>query len=312
MHRAFALRSVLRQTRPDVALSFMTTSNVLLALAASRMKGVATVGSERIHPPQYPLGMIWEGLRVLFYSHLDAIVAVSYESAEWLRRNAGAGRVHLIPNSATWPLQEQPPFLPPPVRSGKSRLLLAVGRFSQQKGFDLLILSFSRLAIEFPNWRLVILGDGPDRLTLAKQLELSGLNSRVALPGRVGNVGQWYAASDLYVMSSRFEGFPNTLVEAMAHGLAAVSFDCDTGPRDIIRHGVDGLLVQNGDIEALTSALRQLMGDDGLRQQYSAKAVEVREKFSLEKISSMWESLFMNLKKNNQKNKLLEKLRLKK
>jgi glycosyltransferase involved in cell wall biosynthesis len=96
-------------------------------------------------------------------------------------------------------------------------------------------------------------------------------------------------------MSSRFEGFPNTLAEAMAHGLPAVSFDCDTGPRDIIRHEVDGLLVPPGDLDALTEALARLMADDALRQQYAARAVEVRQRFSMERVAGMWETLFEEL-----------------
>jgi glycosyltransferase involved in cell wall biosynthesis len=106
-------------------------------------------------------------------------------------------------------------------------------------------------------------------------------------------MGDWYGRADLYVMSSRFEGFPNTLAEAMAHGCAVVSFDCDTGPRDLIRQEQDGLLVTPaGDVAALTQALDRLMGDDSERQRIAAHAVEVRERYSMGKILSLWDSLF--------------------
>ncbi len=108
-----------------------------------------------------------------------------------------------------------------------------------------------------------------------------------------GNVGDWYQRADLYVMSSRFEGFPNTLVESMAHECAAVSYDCDTGPRDIIRHGVDGLLVSPvGDVPALAEALHQLMQDDEVRQRMRQRAIEIRERYSLKAILTLWDKLF--------------------
>jgi glycosyltransferase involved in cell wall biosynthesis len=105
-------------------------------------------------------------------------------------------------------------------------------------------------------------------------------------------VGEWYERADLYVMTSRFEGFPNTLAEAMAQGLPAISFDCNTGPREIIRHEVDGLLVPPGDTVGLKFALDRLMGDSILRAQFATRAVEARERFSMERIARMWEALF--------------------
>ena len=105
-------------------------------------------------------------------------------------------------------------------------------------------------------------------------------------------MGEWYERVDVYVMGSRFEGFPLTLAEALVHGLPAVSFDCDTGPRDIIRPEVDGLLVPPGNVDALTAALDQLMADASLRVQFATRAVEARQRFSMERIARMWEELF--------------------
>ena len=293
--RVLALRRVLQKVQPDVALAMMSTANMLLALAAIGLKGMITIGSERIYPPRIPLGRAWEFLRSYLYGHLQAMVALSSESAAWLAQHTRARHIPVIPNAVTWPLPLQQPKLPVPERAAGQYTLLAVGRLADQKGFDLLIPAFQHIAADFPSWHLRILGDGFDRAKLQAQITSLGMESRISLPGRAGNVGQWYEAADMYVMSSRFEGFPNTLVEAMAHGLPAVSFDCDTGPRDIIRHEVDGLLVSAGDSQALEQALRRLMADENLRKQFANRAIEVRERFSMERIAGKWESLFEEL-----------------
>lgn len=291
--RLIALRRVLHQFRPDIALGMMTTANVLLALVMSGLPQLRAIGSERTHPPQCPLGVLWEGLRRLSYGRLDAVTALTCESAVWLKNHTGARQVPVIPNAAIWPLPMQLPRITPESICQSERLIvLTVGRASEEKQFGLLLEVFHSLADQYPSWDLVILGEGPQRPALQAQARMARLEQRVFLPGRAGNVGEWYERADLYVMSSRFEGFPNTLAEAMAHGLAAVSFDCDTGPRDIIRHEVDGLLVPPGDVAGLTAALNLLMSNVALRRRFAKRAVEVRERFSMERIAGMWEELF--------------------
>ncbi len=297
LRRVLALRRVLRLVQPDVAVSMMSVSNILLALAAYGLRCLVTIGSERVHPPQFPLSAIWETLRSFFYGRLDVVVALTAESATWLNRYTRAAKVVIIPNIATYPLSVQSPRVTPPVKAGNDRLLLSVGRLTPQKNFGRLITTFQGLAAVFPNWRLAILGEGPLRSELAAQIKIAGLVKRILLPGRVGNIGDWYEAADLYVMTSSYEGFPNALVEAMAYGLPGVSFDCDTGPRDIIRQEVDGLLVPNGNVVALEEALARMMSNETLRQQFAARSIEVRKRFSIEKITGMWETLFKKIYK---------------
>lgn len=295
LRRVAALRRVLEDIQPDVALAMMSTANILLALASMGLQGLVCVGSERIHPPRIPLGRAWEVLRSKLYARLDAVVALSSESAQWLRNNTRARRIPVIPNVATWPLPVQEPVISPPGTGDRQHTLLAVGRLEPQKDYPSLIQAFQQIAEACPDWQLVILGEGSQRKALEAQVVAAGLQGRVSLKGRAGNVGQWYAAADLYVMSSRFEGFPNTLAEAMAHSLPAVSFDCDTGPRDIIRHEVDGLLVPAGDVPALAAALRRLMEDKTLRFQLGERACDARERFSMTRVADAWETLFQEL-----------------
>lgn len=298
LRRVIALRRVLRDIKPDIAIGMMTTANVLLALAAWGLPQLRAIGSERTHPPQCPLGVLWEGLRRLCYGRLAAVTALTRESAVWLKGHTGARQVPVIPNAALWPLPMQVPRITPESICQSERLIvLAVGRASEEKQFGLLLEVFHSLANQYPSWDLVILGEGPQRPALQAQARMAGLEQRVFLPGRAGNVGEWYERADLYVMSSQFEGFPNSLVEAMAHGLASVSFDCDTGPRDIIRHETDGLLVPPGDVAGLAAALERLMGDSDLRERFAERAADARERFSIGRIAGMWEELFEEVAK---------------
>jgi glycosyltransferase involved in cell wall biosynthesis len=292
--RIKALRNVLKQQQPDVALAIMTTANILLALAAKGLN-IPVLGSERIHPPMMPLGRVWEWLRRRSYRHLAAVIALTEETAAWLQAKTTAQYVPIIPNAVSYPIASHAPRISPEMSSDNSLNLIAVGRLEPQKGFDRLLLAFAVLATRFPEWHLTILGEGTCRDSLERMRMDLGLEQRISLPGTVGNLDEWYDAADLYVMSSLFEGFPNTLGEAMAYGLPVVSVDCDTGPRDIIRHQVDGLLVPQNNRETLVEALATLMSDKALRRQYAARAVEIRERLSMETIVDMWEAVFTKI-----------------
>ncbi len=301
VRRIRALQRILRIEKPDVAVAMMATANVTLALAG-QLTGVPTIGSERIHPPAMPLGRFWEVARRRSYRMLFALVAQTEESAAWLREHAPAPLIKVIANPVPYPLVDLPPGLAP--ADGLSQLkgnnlLLAVGRLDEQKGFERLLQAVARVFPQHPDWSLVILGKGCLHDELIKQAVDLGISDRVTLPGAVGNIGDWFEAADLYALTSRFEGFPNTLLEALVYGLPAVAVDCETGPREILRHGVDGLLVPQDDPEALVIALDRMMGDATLRTQFSERAVEVRKRFAVDRIAGKWEELFHEVTKTN-------------
>ena len=293
VRRVVALRRVLRTHRPCIAIAMMSTPNVLLACASHGMPTVRTIGSERCYPPHAPLGRLWHALRRTLYGRLGAMVALTGECARWIEDHTSATRVCVIPNAIAWPLPDHPPRRDPLTLCPYPRkLVLAVGRLDGVKHFDALIEAFAPLAGPFPDWDLVILGEGPERALLAAAVERLGLAQRVLFPGLAGNVAQWYARADLFALTSLSEGFPNALAEALAHGVPAVSVDCHTGPRDIVRHGIDGLLVPVNDAGALTAALARVMGDAALRQRMAACASDARRRFSLARIGQMWDTLF--------------------
>lgn len=295
--RIRALRAVLKKEKPDVAIAVMTTANCLLSVAGLGLP-TPIIGSEHTHPPAMPLSSTWEALRRWSYARLSVLVALTQQSADWLQQNTLAPRVEIIPNATNYPIAIKEPRIPPANSkrtAAYSHSLLSVGRLAEEKGFDRLITAFSMVCYNYPEWVLVIVGEGVLRTDLESQVHALGISDRVQFPGAVGNVGEWYEAADLYVLSSRFEGLPVTLLEALAHGLPAVAVDCETGPRDIIRHDTDGLLVPQNDPGSLALALSRLMGDEVLRERFAARAIEARERFSLARIASMWEDLLMTL-----------------
>jgi len=275
----------------------MATANATLTLAG-RLAGVPTVGSERTYPPAMPLGRFWELVRRRTYPLLSGLVAQTRESANWLRNHAPAPRVAVIPNPVRYPLTTHSPRVCPEEVLASlpgQRILLSVGRLREEKRLDRLLTAFASVAELHPDWSLVVLGQGRLHHTLMREAAELGIADRVALPGAVGNVGEWFESADIYALTSRFEGFPNTLLEALAHGVPAVAVDCETGPREIVRHEVDGLLVPQDNPQALTAALDRMMGDESLRTRFSQRAVEARERFAVARIAAEWETLFRDV-----------------
>lgn len=291
VQRVRALRRVVKAFRPDIVLGMMTTASVLSVLACTGLS-CRVIATEHTHPPSQTLSGLWQRLRRLAYPRAARVVALTRGTADWIEQHVPGSRLAVIPNPVHWPLPRAEPILTPVSGDGRKRLL-AVGRLHADKGFDLLIQAYALLAESHPGWDLVILGEGNERAALEAQVEQAGLASRISMPGRAGNVGDWYQSADLYVLTSRFEGLSNTLLESMASGLAAVSFDCDTGPREIVREGIDGVLVRpNGDVSALSKAMAAVMENDSGRHRMAQAATDVRDRFSAARVLQKWQELF--------------------
>jgi glycosyltransferase involved in cell wall biosynthesis len=283
-----AIRRTLQRIRPEVALGMMSASAILLAVAGLGLPG-RRYGSERTYPPMMPLRAGKGLLRTLSYGLLDGVVCQTNAAADWVSKHTWARCLPVAPNPIVLPLPRQAPEIcPGDFLSPKDLCLLAVGRFSEEKQFGHLIETFARLAARLPDWKLIVLGDGTDRATLEAQIAVTCMKDRVFLPGASGNVGDWYARADLFVMTSRFEGFPNVLLEALAHGTPAIAFDCLAGPADIIEHGRNGLLVPAGDFTSLEVALLQVMGDNVLRAALAARAPQVKTRFGRDRVMALW------------------------
>ena len=290
MHRLWILRTIIFKSRPDVVISFLSQVNVATVLAVMGLD-IPIIVSERTYPPLYPLGRTFELLRRWTYPKTSAVVMQTEKGLKWLKSNLPNTKGFTIPNPLIFPLpNSEPKRLPSKLISSDTQIILAVGRLDLQKGFERLINAFSSLANHHKQWDLVILGEGPSRSRLEIQCENLNVKKRVHLPGRVGNLSDWYKRAAIFVLSSHFEGFPNVLLEAMAHGLAVVSVDCPTGPKDLINEGENGLLVPEVDVEiGLEKALKKLMVSKNRRKEMGIKAKSIINRFSIDVISEKWD-----------------------
>jgi glycosyltransferase involved in cell wall biosynthesis len=172
-----------------------------------------------------------------------------------------------------------------------AKVVVAAGRLSPQKGFDLLVRAWAHVHETHPDWRLRIYGDGPRRAGLGRRIERLGLGDVVTLEGPSPDLGAELARASTFVLSSRFEGLPLVLLEAMSLGMAVVSFDCPTGPRDVVADRRNGLLVPPERIKALAAALVEVMDDPALRRTLAAGAVQTAADYRMEAIGPQWDAL---------------------
>jgi glycosyltransferase involved in cell wall biosynthesis len=290
------VRRVIKQQRPDIVLGMMT-SNAVRAIIASFGLPTKVIVSERNFPGRKKTHYRWAKLRKRLYRFADGHVVQTHKINCWLKKHTGASNIAIIPNAVTYPIASLPPILTPESFVGKeSKVILAAGKLHEQKGFDLLISAFHRIVKRIPGWVLIILGKDVKtqgwRQALQQQIDELDLNDRVKMPGCVGNISDWYRRSDIFVLSSRYEGFPNVLLEAMANGCSCISYDCDTGPSEIIINEQNGLLIPPEDIDSLAEAMERLVKDEKLRVHIAANAIKVRENFSEDRIMDMWIQFF--------------------
>jgi GalNAc-alpha-(1->4)-GalNAc-alpha-(1->3)-diNAcBac-PP-undecaprenol alpha-1,4-N-acetyl-D-galactosaminyltransferase len=261
----------------------MNSVNVY-AIVACLGLNIPTIVSEHIYPGRTDANKIWQFIIKRAYRYADLVTVLTQNALPFYPETKGY-RTIVMPN---------PIMKPDPVVATKRLLsapsLIAIGRLHPQKGFDLLLKAFHRIQAKYPDWQITILGEGPMRSELERLRSELKLTDRVHLPGLVTNVPEYLQQADIFVMPSRFEGFPMALCEAMAAGLPVLAADCLSGPSEIVDKGVNGILVKTENVDALAMGLEALMSDPAKRQQLARKAPEILDRFGLEQVMGIWQT----------------------
>jgi GalNAc-alpha-(1->4)-GalNAc-alpha-(1->3)-diNAcBac-PP-undecaprenol alpha-1,4-N-acetyl-D-galactosaminyltransferase len=278
--RVRAIRTALRATTPDRVLAMLDATNVL-TLLATRGMGLPVVVAERSDPSRCPLRAEWQWLRRRTYAWARAVVVQTERAGAFFDGWRGV-QTRVIPN----------PVVAPPVADvPRDTTIVAAGRLGPEKGFDLLIEAFARIAASCATWRLVIHGAGPLEHDLRAQAARLGLAARVTLAGHASDLANRLREAGIFVLSSRYEGFPNVLCEAMAVGTPVVAFDIASGPREILRDGLDGILVAPGSAEALAEGMRLLIVDADRRREIGERGRSVLERYALPAVLGAWDDV---------------------
>ena len=291
--RVLALRQLLRRHGSDLAVGVTTLPAIKLLLASAGLP-LRTLISERNYPPAKPPALPWRWLRRCTYPRADLHWVQTQVTGDWLRQHCGVRRQQLVPNAVNWPLPDRDPLLEPDdwLAPG-APLILAAGTKARQKGFDRLMPVFSTLARRDPSLHLALLGLAPglyrglDQQQWLRQMlgNHSDQQQRLLMPGVSGSMARWYARATVFVLPSRFEGFPNVLLEAMAAGCACIASDCLTGPADLIRHGENGLLLPaEATVDDWVEAISGLLQDPDRRLRMGQRALLVREQYAEQRL----------------------------
>ena len=278
---------LVRKLRGRAGFLIATRPGLNLIAAQLSPPGMITIGEEHMHL-RHHARPLRKSMRRL-YPRLDAFAVLTEGTLrEYEQKLDGDLKLALIPNSVR-DLGGEPADV-------ESKTVLAAGRLVAQKGFDYLIPAFAQVAATHPDWRLKICGRGKLRARLEGMIADYGLEEVVELAPPAEDMGRELESASIFALSSRFEGFPLMLLEAMSKGMAVVSFDCPTGPADLIDHGRNGLLAAPRDADAFARALLEMVEDEDLRRRCAAAAIETARGYRMESVGPLWDRFLDDLR----------------
>lgn len=292
--RIYFLRKEIIRSRPDVIISFMDTVNVLTLIATVFLNYPILI-SERVDPRYHLPKLPWRILRRIFYSRASGLIVQTSNLLKWASVRVGTKKSFVIPN----PIDQIVSNSTNNTSKFSHSYIVAVGRIETQKGFDILIRIFDRVLKSHPDWKLVIVGEGTKRQSLELLITSLGLTEKVLLIGRITDPSEVMRNASVFALSSRFEGFPNVLIEAMKLGLPVISYDCPSGPAEIINHRKNGILIPMDNEIEFEKSLVELMDDRNFAESLGKEAKKVILTYSEDKIFGMWENIIKLILKQN-------------
>ncbi len=290
VHRK-AVRAFFKKENPDIIISFLEKANIVATSLMKPFNKQLIIISERNNP--LTADCIKKNLlkKLLFFRFADKIVTQTENVTTYLTRRYFLSRRKcvVIPNPARKvEIYGTAPKIGP-------NTIIAMGRLAYQKGFDLLLMAFAHIIKKYPDWRLVIYGEGEERKSLEEQAKMMGIIKYVSFPGIVKDVFGVMKQAEIFVLSSRHEGMPNVLLEAMSSGCACVAYNCDYGPAELIDHEKSGLLVPVGDVNALVKSIQRLIANREERLLFCENAMKKARSFDEDVIFEKWDSLVKTL-----------------
>ena len=285
------LQQVLKTEKADIVVSMFCNDASFLPKIKDGSKKVLEVHFSRFKRLQYARKGLWK-LADTFRSWNDEKVASRFDQFIVLTEEDSAywgnlKNMQVIPNARSF-YSEEPAKL-------DAKKVIAVGRYSYQKGLDRLLMAWKEVIQQVPGWKLHLVGDGELREQLAQMCVHLGIQDSVILGKAEKQMKEVYQEASVLVLTSHYEGLPMVLLEAQAVGLPIVSFACKCGPKDVIENGRDGFLVPEGDVKGLTEKLVQVMKDEQLRKDMGRSAFKRSERYAVDVVMQKWEDLFSNL-----------------
>lgn len=274
------IRKYLKKEKIDYIVGSDIKLTLLFYLASLKIK-TKVIGMEHF---EYDVpSKILQKIRKLYYKNLYKVVTLTKEDFYKYEEIGLKEKIEVIPNIVFYNKEINHDI--------NSKRIISVGRLTYQKGYDLLIEVWNRIEKQFPDWKLDIFGEGEDKIVLLnkiKELELKNIK----INNFTKNIDAEYQKSSFYVMSSRFEGLPTVLIEALSFGLPIISFECPAGPKTIVLQDINGELVKNYDIEEFQEKMKKLMNSFDLRKKYTNNARIDLYRYSEDDVLKKWEKLF--------------------
>lgn len=270
----YKLRTKIKQIQPEFVLSILSSTNILTIAATRNLK--ANVFVNDVMSPYRNRGSFEKKMRKMLYKRANGVIALTNIAKEIIYNETKNKNIIVIPN----PVKEVIFFKD----IKKEKIILNMGRLVHDKGQKYLLEAFAKL--KKSDWKLVILGEGDRRKSLEKLSNKLNITNQVFIPGAVKNVDEWLSRASIFAFPSISESWGLALTESMAAGLPSVSFDCDVGPREMIRDGENGFLVPVANVDLFAKRIGQLINDEELRSKFSKNAKKEAEKYKIEKIGN--------------------------